>query len=172
MSTKISMKPIGKEFPNCHYCGSPVTFRRSQGDHWPLAKRHGGVETVPCCASCHNFKDRLSLKNWPKEWIGQIAKEWGSLSVPMRLFIGKTYDHTMDMLCHSEHDKAIEAFRKGAKIRSIEWPDNWSIRRVEMEDAFAIEFDAPEDIQEQFSEDSCLDQLIIKALLNDAMVKA
>jgi hypothetical protein len=146
-------------------------MQHSVGDHWPIAKRHGGTKTVPCCTTCHTFKDRLSLEKWPVEWFELLTSEWESLSTQMKLFIGKLYDCAIDILNDDVNDNAIEAFRKGAKIRSIEWPEDWSIRRVAMEDAFAIEFDAPEDIQEQFADDKCLDNLIVKALLNDAMVK-
>lgn len=51
--------------PFCYYCGEETN--RSERDHAPIPKRHGGHRVVTTCIRCHDLKDRIRFQNWPKE---------------------------------------------------------------------------------------------------------
>ena len=76
------------ERPECFYCGALVSGN-GEGDHFPIPKNAGGTETVPCCESCHDMKDRFSLEAWPVEWIGKVIADFPNLSRETRLFLAK-----------------------------------------------------------------------------------
>jgi hypothetical protein len=74
----------------CFYCGGVTTFKASVGDHMPIPARHGGTNAVPCCTSCHDMKDRISLYHWSTEWFNTVLADWPKLSRETRIFLAKT----------------------------------------------------------------------------------
>jgi hypothetical protein len=73
----------------CFYCGALVT-KNSEDDHFPFPDRHGGTQTVPCCISCHDMKDRFPLYEWPMDWIGKVIEDFPKLNRETRIFLAKT----------------------------------------------------------------------------------
>lgn len=45
----------------CFYCSDHVSLSRAERDHFPMPRRHGGVDVVWACKDCHNLKDRHRL---------------------------------------------------------------------------------------------------------------
>lgn len=81
-----------RDFQECFYCGGLVSSSRPwlvRGDHFPVPECAGGVDTVPCCESCHDMKDRFTLDQWPMEWIEKIIEDFPKLNRETRLFIAK-----------------------------------------------------------------------------------
>ena len=58
----------------CFYCGA-IAPPSGVGDHAPIPKRHGGVETVAACQSCHSMKDRMRLMDWSSEWMAVVMDD-------------------------------------------------------------------------------------------------
>lgn len=74
----------------CFYCDRTfVTSRSAVGDHFPIPRRHGGTETVPCCQTCHSLKDRISIGSWNLEMINKVAADFPKMSCETRLFLAK-----------------------------------------------------------------------------------
>jgi len=86
----------------CFYCGGVVS-ENSKGDHFPIPKRLGGDNIVPCCQSCHNMKDRVSLMNWPTPWISntlgdyEIITSYVKLSRETKILLAKVITLLMDL---------------------------------------------------------------------------
>lgn len=72
----------------CFYCGALVSGRGA-GEHFPVPRRHGGTETVPCCTSCHDMKHRFPLDTWPSEWISTAMDDFPKLNRETRIFLAK-----------------------------------------------------------------------------------
>ena len=89
------IKAIETKF--CAYCNAVVTTK-GEGDHFPLPRRHGGIETVPCCESCHAMKDTIALGSWPVEWIAAVAADMPKLSRETKLFLAKVVQLASDVL--------------------------------------------------------------------------
>ena len=81
------MKALPKR-PECFYCGA-LFSGNGCGDHFPTPQNAGGTETVPCCVSCHDMKDRFSLYKWPEEWIRKVIADFPNLSRETRLFLAR-----------------------------------------------------------------------------------
>ncbi|WP_316194413.1 hypothetical protein [Bradyrhizobium sp. SZCCHNRI3052] len=81
----------------CFYCGGLVAERSGQGDHFPIPDRNGGLETVPCCVSCHDMKDRFTLENWPMDWLYKVLADFPKLSRETRIFLAKTMAIASDL---------------------------------------------------------------------------
>lgn len=78
------------ESESCFYCGALVSFSGGNGDHFPIPKRNGGVDTVPCCLSCHDMKDRYTVGQWPIEWVsGVVANDFPNMSREGKLLFAK-----------------------------------------------------------------------------------
>jgi 5-methylcytosine-specific restriction endonuclease McrA len=74
----------------CFYCNTVFSISQSAiGDHFPLPKRNGGTNTVPCCKTCHDAKDNLSLYQWNNEMISAVIKDFPRLSTHTRIFLAK-----------------------------------------------------------------------------------
>jgi hypothetical protein len=74
----------------CFYCDSIYsTSRSAPGDHFPVPKRHGGAECVPCCQQCHSLKDRMKLGDWNFEMVGKVIADFPKLSRETRIFLAK-----------------------------------------------------------------------------------
>jgi hypothetical protein len=74
--------------PECFYCGALVSGNGA-GDHFPIPLNAGGTETVPCCVSCHDMKDRFALDSWPIDWVAKIVADFPHLSRETRLFLAR-----------------------------------------------------------------------------------
>ena len=86
----------------CFYCEAIVTRKTGVGDHFPIPQRHGGKETVDCCESCHDMKDRIALENWPVNWTASIIRDFPQMSRETRLFMAKSIQLTMDAMNQSK----------------------------------------------------------------------
>lgn len=49
---------------------------------------------MPACTSCHDFKDRDPIYNWPIESIAEVIK--GCSTPQARIFLAKTYALLLD----------------------------------------------------------------------------
>lgn len=74
----------------CFYCDALVSFSSSRGDHFPIPAAAGGTDTVPCCLTCHDMKDRFPLDRWPAEMIGAVMADFSKLSRETRIFLAKS----------------------------------------------------------------------------------
>jgi hypothetical protein len=79
----------------CFYCHGLVAGN-GVGDHFPIPKNCGGTETVPCCSSCHDMKDRFALDNWPAEWMSMILQDFPRMSRETRLFFAKSIRYVVE----------------------------------------------------------------------------
>ena len=73
----------------CFYCNALVNVS-AKGDHFPIPKRLGGEEVVPCCGSCHSMKDRRSLIDWPLEWMMVVYADIPKMSRETKIFLAKS----------------------------------------------------------------------------------
>jgi hypothetical protein len=73
---------------HCFYCGALVRAD-AVGDHMPIPKEAGGAQTVPCCESCHDMKDRFSLDDWPVEWVSAVVADMPLMSRESRLLLAR-----------------------------------------------------------------------------------
>ena len=73
----------------CYYCGACVAERHGNGDHFPVPARCGGIETVDCCTSCHDMKDRFPVDRWPAEWMAKVIEDFPKLSRETKIFLAK-----------------------------------------------------------------------------------
>lgn len=53
------------ECVECFYCRHLLHGEAHEHDHFPTPLRHGGSATVPICERCHDYKDRIGLRDWP-----------------------------------------------------------------------------------------------------------
>ena len=81
----------------CFYCGAVVT-RKGVGDHFPIPKRHGGKDTVNCCESCHDMKDRIALNEWPVEWVTSLISDLPNMNRETKLFLGRAMAAYLDAI--------------------------------------------------------------------------
>lgn len=72
----------------CFYCDALVSGN-GVGDHFPIPKNCGGTETVPCCVSCHDMKDRFNLEKWGMEWQSAVIADFPKVSRETRIFLAK-----------------------------------------------------------------------------------
>lgn len=49
----------------CAYCNTDLAPGSHEHDHFPTPASSGGTDTIPVCASCHSYKDRIDIVNWP-----------------------------------------------------------------------------------------------------------
>lgn len=87
----------------CFYCDQRIQAVHEH-DHFPVAKRHGGTDTVATCVECHNLKDRHPLNKWPVELVLEAFRECGPLG---RLLLAKTSAIFADF----QQDRAAEQER-------------------------------------------------------------
>jgi hypothetical protein len=85
----------------CFYCDALVSGA-GKGDHFPVPDRHGGAETVPCCQSCHDMKDRFQISDWPVEWISKVIADFPALSRETRIFLAKAISLFSDARRHTD----------------------------------------------------------------------
>ena len=83
----------------CWYCETTFLASRSAlGDHFPIPRRHGGMDAVPCCQQCHTLKDRTLLNDWNSEMIAKVMADFPKLSRETRLFLAKAVTLFQDAL--------------------------------------------------------------------------
>ncbi len=99
-----------REHQVCFYCDALVSGN-GVGDHFPIPKNCGGTETVPCCVSCHDMKDRFNLENWGMEWQSAVIADFPKVSRETRIFLAKV------MRLAAEATK-LQAELKEAKARN------------------------------------------------------
>jgi Recombinase len=77
-----------KEHKKCFYCNALVTGN-CEDDHFPIPSAAGGSQTVPCCISCHDMKDRYTLADWPIEWVTKTIADFHLFSRETKLLLAK-----------------------------------------------------------------------------------
>ena len=88
---------------DCYYCGCVfVTSRTAQGDHFPVPRRNGGTDVVPCCSECHKLKDTIPLSRWSVEMFGKVIADYPKMSRETRLFLGKCMALFTDAVADAE----------------------------------------------------------------------
>lgn len=103
-----------KARPECFYCGALVSGN-GRGDHFPIPRNAGGTETVPCCESCHDMKDRFALEAWPVEWIGKVIADFPNLSRETRLFLARCLRALAESMDEIERLRARVSELEGAR---------------------------------------------------------
>ena len=74
----------------CFYCDCVFSASASSfGDHFPVPKRNGGIDCVPCCQSCHDLKDRTNIEDWNGIMLQKVTSDMPKLSRETRLFLAK-----------------------------------------------------------------------------------
>lgn len=79
----------------CFYCDGVVTTK-GVGDHMPVPQRYGGDDSVPCCLSCHDMKDRIPLEQWSFSWKAAVMRDIPRMSRETRIFLGKAMSICLD----------------------------------------------------------------------------
>ena len=82
----------------------------------PMPERNGGTDLVPCCAACHDMKDRIPLHEWhPTAWK-EINASWPLYGRYTRLFLAKALalmsDYNLSMekeRLNKKKSKVVEA---------------------------------------------------------------
>jgi hypothetical protein len=96
----------------CYYCGVLYCHSaKKTGDHMPIPERNGGTETVPCCAGCHDMKDRIPLYDWHNLAWKEIDASWPLYGRYTRLWLSKC------LALWSDSNARIEAERQKAKVK-------------------------------------------------------
>lgn len=97
----------------CFYCG--VMFCHSakkSGDHMPIPERNGGTDIVPCCAGCHDMKDRIPLSQWNDVAWNEIHKSWPLFGRYTRLFLAKALSLMSDFNIKAEAERQKEKVKR------------------------------------------------------------
>lgn len=104
------------DYEECFYCGALVSGRKSQGDHFPIPKSCGGKQTVPCCQSCHDMKDRFDFNSWPPLWAFVFIDDFPKLRRETKLLFAKMISvmalHLNTFPCNKSEKKAIGLISK------------------------------------------------------------
>jgi hypothetical protein len=94
-----SRTPSHTHHRTCFYCECTYTTARSSvGDHFPVPQRAGGIDTVPCCRSCHDLKDRIPLGSWNAEMLNKVIADFPKLRRETRIFLAKILSLMPDIL--------------------------------------------------------------------------
>ena len=98
----------------CFYCGAMFCHTaKKHGDHMPMPERNGGTDLVPCCAACHDMKDRIPLHEWhPTAWK-EINASWSLYGRYTRLFLAKA------LALMSDYNASIENERQNKKKTKV-----------------------------------------------------
>ena len=80
-----------QQIERCFYCGAIISKNTREEDHFPLPHNAGGENTVACCKTCHDMKDRYPLDEWPIEWIETVIADMNTsrLRRETKLFLAK-----------------------------------------------------------------------------------
>jgi hypothetical protein len=92
----------------CFYCGCCVAERHGRGDHFPIPARRGGTDTVDCCVSCHDMKDRFPLDRWPTEWMEAVLEDFPKLGRETKIFLAKVAGIHADALAAATDTDAAQ----------------------------------------------------------------
>jgi len=99
---------MGRTHRTCFYCDAIFCISSSAvGDHFPVPKRHGGVDTVPCCRECHSLKDRMLLGDWNPIMLNRVAADFPKFSRETRIFLAKAIDSFQDAVSLNPHEQAV-----------------------------------------------------------------
>lgn len=87
-----------RKLETCFYCDCVFSTSHSAwGDHFPVPRRNGGIETVPCCKTCHDAKDNISLENWTVQMMVDVINDFPKMSRSTRLFLGRVASVVSDI---------------------------------------------------------------------------
>jgi hypothetical protein len=89
------------------------TSSSAQGDHMPIPKRNGGVETVPCCKVCHELKDNFKLGTWDVGLVSEVLKEMATAGRFTKIFMAKWLASYSDLCSVSDTKKATAMKTQG-----------------------------------------------------------
>lgn len=97
---------VKSKISTCLCCGSEGY---SEQQHWPVPRRHGGVQTIPLCISCHDAADRLKLNEWELHNAADgFLSMWDQLSVDGRLLLMRVVAVFQDIADHNADENSIE----------------------------------------------------------------
>jgi hypothetical protein len=77
----------------------------------PVPERNGGTDIVPCCAGCHDMKDRIPLYDWHDLAWKEIDASWPLYGRYTRLWLAKC------LALWSDSNARIEAERQKEKVK-------------------------------------------------------
>ena len=77
----------------------------------PIPERNGGTDIVPCCAGCHDMKDRIPLYDWHDLAWEEIDASWPLYGRYTRLWLAKC------LALWSDSNARIEAERQKEKVK-------------------------------------------------------
>ncbi len=96
-----------RKHETCFYCDAIFVVSPSAvGDHFPVPQRHGGIECVPCCVSCHSLKDRMKLRDWNMKMVAKVIADFPKLSRETRIFLAKCMTMQQDLQKETVGDRA------------------------------------------------------------------
>jgi hypothetical protein len=78
----------------------------------PIPERNGGTDIVPCCAGCHDMKDRIPLNEWHSVAWKEIISSWPSYGRYTRLFLAKTLSLMSDFTIKAEAERQKEKVKR------------------------------------------------------------
>ena len=103
-----------RKHESCFYCDSIFAISASAvGDHFPVPKRHGGTECVPCCIQCHSLKDRMKLADWNMQMVAKVIADFPKLSRETRIFLSKCMMMMQDLQKERTHAAEQRRIREG-----------------------------------------------------------
>lgn len=95
-----------RHLQTCFYCDVVFsTARSAEGDHFPVPRRHGGKQTVPCCRACHELKDNLSMNDWSLQMVAEVVKDVPRFNRFTRIFLAKAMMMYLDISADLENAK-------------------------------------------------------------------
>jgi len=118
----------------CYICDRAIHKKNDDGragcdlDHFPVPKSLGGTETVPCCLSCHNDKDRTKIGNWdPSVTFAGLSGLWRKAGRDERLVLAKIFHMVSQSLAATKKKttKKKTKKRQGKHMGAI--PFGWKL---------------------------------------------
>jgi hypothetical protein len=85
---------------------------KKSGDHMPVPERNGGTDIVPCCAGCHDMKDRIPLSQWNDVAWNEIHQSWPLFGRYTRLFLAKALSLMSDFNIKAEAERQKEKVKR------------------------------------------------------------
>jgi hypothetical protein len=72
----------------CFFCDAPVALD-AQRELILSPTTKGGIESVPCCSSCHDLKKQFPVNIWPAAWVAKIISAFPLLTRERRLYLAR-----------------------------------------------------------------------------------
>jgi|ETNvirnome_2_300_1030623.scaffolds.fasta_scaffold13766_2 hypothetical protein len=93
----------------CYICKRKL-LGRFEKDHFPKPKRAGGKDVYPICISCHDAKDRMSLRSWDiDEAFKSMHNLWNNGTTEERILLAKIISLACDVTDEQESAEATRA---------------------------------------------------------------